>query len=55
MFPLLDYRYRILSNPNSRVKTNAKIQKKRKKRKKKKVQITNFKAKNGKKKKKNIT
>ena len=49
MFPLPDYRYRILSNPDSRVKTNAKIQKIEKK-----VQITNFKAKKGKKNKYNM-
>ena len=48
MFPLPDYRYHILSNLDSRVKTNAKIQKKEKKI-EKKVQITNFKAKKGKK------
>ena len=46
MFPLPDYRYRILSNPDSRVKTNAKISTK-KKNFEKKIQIKNFKAKKG--------
>ena len=47
MFPLPNYRYRILSNPDLQVKTNAKIQNPKKKEKEKKVQITNFKAKKG--------